>query len=940
MHPSRTLLALASLLAVSALRLTADVDQLQKSFLEPPNDAKPMVRWWWFGPSVVKPQLEREMNFMKEGGFGGFEVQSTYPLAVDDQYPGFKNYKFMSPEYLDAITFTAAKAKELGLRMDLTLGSGWPYGGPMITREEAVQSIGNGGIVDVAPGQTSVAPAAGAGGRRGGAAGGGAPNIIAALLGPVTDAAPGDSPYLPLKIENGAAQLPANLHGATQVHFFVYAQAGLMQVKRPALGAEGFIVDHYSPTSIAKFIREIATPQINATGANPPYAVFCDSLEVSGEGWTPNFLAEFKQRRGYDLEPLLPALFDANFPNAAAIRADYGKTVAEAFNDNFVNTFTKFAADHKTLFRIQPYGTPPTTLTTYARANLDEGENGQTMDWKGFHALRWASSASHLLGRPVTSSEAFTWLHSAVFLGNPLDLKAASSVHFLQGINQFIEHGWAYTAPGVEYPGWRFYAAAVFNEKNPWWVVMPDVNRYLQRVSHMMRQGTSANDIALYLPEEDAYTRFTPTSLEMASATGGLVGGAVSGIMPQLLDSGYNLDFVDDGILALRGQASGSTLAFGDVKFKVVILPNVTRIPLATYKKFEEFANGGGILVAYGDLPSLAPGYKATEADHQAIRDISQRLFSAPGAKGIYLQTADQLGAALIAKLRPDVSYSVAQPDVGFVHRHTDGGEVYFVANTSNQPHSATAFFRVTGMNPEWWNPVTGEITPAKVEQRYSDATAVNLDLAPYGTQLLVFTNRSLATPAAAPATLPPTMDLSQGWQVTFKNASAEPDPAPAQMNAPSSWTDDSAKEFFSGTATYEKQITVPAAMLQPGVALRLDFGTGQATQGGGRGGIAAAYESPVREAAAVYVNGQPAGAVWCPPFNVDVTKLLKPGANQIKIVVGNLAGNYMAGHPQMDLTQLRSVYGNRFDPQNMNLIKSQPSGLMAPVQLVAGPAN
>ena len=44
-----------------------------------------MVRWWWFGPSVTKPELEREMRAMKEGGIGGFEVQPTYPLAADDR---------------------------------------------------------------------------------------------------------------------------------------------------------------------------------------------------------------------------------------------------------------------------------------------------------------------------------------------------------------------------------------------------------------------------------------------------------------------------------------------------------------------------------------------------------------------------------------------------------------------------------------------------------------------------------------------------------------------------------------------------------------------------------------------------------------------------------------------------------------------------------------
>ena len=80
-----------------------------------------MMRWWWFGPAVDKGKLEREMLRMKEGGIGGFEVQPVYPLAVDDPQHGFKNLAYLSDEFLDALRFTSQKAKELGLRMDLTL---------------------------------------------------------------------------------------------------------------------------------------------------------------------------------------------------------------------------------------------------------------------------------------------------------------------------------------------------------------------------------------------------------------------------------------------------------------------------------------------------------------------------------------------------------------------------------------------------------------------------------------------------------------------------------------------------------------------------------------------------------------------------------------------------------------------------------------------------
>ena len=212
---------------------------------------------------------------------------------------------------------------------------------------------------------------------------------------------------------------------------------------------------------------------------------------------------------------------------------------------------------------MQAYGTPPAALYSYAYADLGEGE-GYT--WKGFRETRWAASASHLLGRPITSSETWTWLHSPVFRATPLDIKAEANLHFLQGVNQLIGHGWPYSPPGVEYPGWRFYASAVFNEKNPWWIVMPDLAKYLQRVSYMMRQGQPANDVALYLANSDAWASFTPGRVAMNSAVSARLG---RNIIRQILESGYNLDFFDDGLLDMRGKVEDGTLAFGDLKYKV-----------------------------------------------------------------------------------------------------------------------------------------------------------------------------------------------------------------------------------------------------------------------------------------------------------------------------------------------------------------------------------
>ena len=341
-------ISLTALSLVGASLSAAEIDSLQRGFVQPPDDARIMARWWWFGPAVTKSELERELNTMKQGGFGGAEVQATYPLSLDNAKLGIKNFKFLSPEHLDCLKFTAAKAKELGLRMDLTLGSGWPYGGSMFSSSEAAGRIQS-RRVNFQSGQTNVpSPALRAGER-----------IIAAYLGPVEGAG---NPFTEIPVRDGAARLPAGTRGPGGVTFCVAGQTG-MKVKRPAYGAEGFVIDHYNPAVIAKFIEaDRRTGHQCACGANPPYAVFCDSLEVGGEDWTCNFLAEFQKRRRYDLRPFLPALFNNIGPKTADIRHDWGQTLTELFNDYFVSRLEQWATDRKTRFRIQAYGTPPAAL--------------------------------------------------------------------------------------------------------------------------------------------------------------------------------------------------------------------------------------------------------------------------------------------------------------------------------------------------------------------------------------------------------------------------------------------------------------------------------------------------------------------------------------------------------------------------------------------------
>src|SRR4029077_5474730 len=107
-----------------------------------------------------------------------------------------------------------------------------------------------------------------------------------------------------------------------------------------------------------------------------------------------------------------------------------------------------------------------------------------------------------------------------------------------------IGHGWPYSPPQAGSPGWMFYAAGVYTDKNPWWPVMPDAARYLRRGIFLLRQGEPVADVALYAPTDDAWSLFRPGSpgfLNLWSDIRDLIGPQ---IISAILDAGHAFDLI------------------------------------------------------------------------------------------------------------------------------------------------------------------------------------------------------------------------------------------------------------------------------------------------------------------------------------------------------------------------------------------------------------
>jgi hypothetical protein len=632
---------------------------------------------------------------------------------------------------------------------------------------------------------------------------------------------------------------------------------------------------------------------------------------VYGSDWTRDLPAEFARRRGYDLIPHLPELAQGGSVQADSVRHDWGETLSDLVRDDYLRPMAEYATAHSTRFRSQTYGEPAVTLADEDIPQLPEGEGPQ---WHSFAFTRWASSANHIYGNRITSAETFTWLHSPAFRATPLDMKAEADCMFLEGVNQIVGHGFPYSAPGVAEPGWSLYAAAALNAHNPWWPVMPDVMRYLQRVSWALRQGEPANDVAVLLPEDDAQAAFRPGHV---SVTDELRTRITPEIMGAILDNGYNLDYVDLAAVADRG-----------LHYPIVVVPPMERMPLSGVRALQTYVAAGGKLVFLGQTPNHSAGLMDA-ADTPAVQHGIEEVLR----KSIHVGNPSELGAALPKLLHPDVELGDTGGKVGFIHRHLPDADIYFFANTTAAPISFPARVGAQHRHAEWWDADTGEAT-----SRHSGEA---LTLPPYGSRLLVlYDSGSRARPE-----LPTRFVAAEQSAISIKSWTLE-FPGSAGSHAQSTqhnvqdtlWTDAKSTQFYSGEVRYTT--TFRSSALSAGQHAVLEFAPTKAipdTQSPTQPGMRAWLDPPIREAATVLLNGKRVGDLWHPPYSIDLTSAIRAGENTLELRVFNTAINELAGQPPHDYTALKAKYGDRFQMQDMNNLQPVPSGIRGPVQIVFG---
>src|SRR5215212_1784716 len=219
------------------------IDELRSGFADPPRTALPLMRWWWFGPSVSRPELHRELTAMAAAGLGGVEVAYVYPLST-------ATTEFGSDGFRADLRFAAERAHELGLRFDLTLGSGWSFGGPHISTELAARQL-HWMQREIGPGRLEVPVVSSWPGDE----------LVAAYVGAGSLQEPAAS-YERLPVADGRLTIEAGT--APRTVLLGYARLTGQNVKRAAVGAEGPVLDHYSAPATSAHLHAVGNPMLDA----------------------------------------------------------------------------------------------------------------------------------------------------------------------------------------------------------------------------------------------------------------------------------------------------------------------------------------------------------------------------------------------------------------------------------------------------------------------------------------------------------------------------------------------------------------------------------------------------------------------------------------------------------------------------------------------------
>lgn len=861
---------------------------------------KPWTYWWWPGSAVDPTNITRQLELYRDAGLGGVHIIPIYGVkGAEHRY-----IQYLSPKWMEMLAFTVSEARRLGMDVDMTLGTGWCFGGPHVTDIEANAFV----VVRtnvVVPGGTLDEKFD--------------PTKTQAL---VAFSADGTWIELTDKIRpDGTIEWVASGDRSWTV-FAVSQRPSGQKVKRAAPGGEGHMLNLFYQVAVQHFLKWF--DDAFATYAGPkPRAVYHDSYEYRCD-WSPDLFAQFEKRRGYKLQAHLREFFEDNTSDTAArLKCDYRETVSDLIFDNLATRWTPWAHRHGFITRNEAHGSPGNLLDLYAAADIPETEFFR-FD-RNILIAKIASSAAHVTGRRLVSSESATWL-AEHFNETVAALKLLMDEFFVSGINHVFYHGTCYSPDDAPWPGWLFYASTQMNPRNSIWRDVPALNAYITRCQSVFQTTQHDHDILLYWPIHDFWHNPTGRVQQLTvHGTEWFTAQPIGKVASRLWSRGFTFDYVSDRQLDLAQHINGKVKMPGGV-YTAVLVPQCQHIPLATLRRLVELGKAGCTVIFEGAIPSDVPGLYRLEERRAELRKLLEpiRLSRAADAgvtrarvgKGQFLIGAVETG---LEKARIEPEPVAADHGLLFIRRKTGSDRIYFIANHRTEPFDGWLTLATKARGVVLMDAMTGRIGRGATRTGPDGKLQVYLQLSPAES---VFVRTTHTAPAKTPTWryLKPantTIEVTGTWQVKFI-AGGPALPGSFQTTGLVSWTElqDTNAHRFAGTALYSIKFDRPA---QPADLWLLDLGK-------------------VCDSARVRLNGGELGTLINPPYRIALDGL-NERENLLEIEVTNLSANRIR-----DLDR-RGVQWKIFHDINFVNVNYRPfdasdwplrdSGLLGPVTLV-----
>jgi hypothetical protein len=891
------------------------------------QEAKPWTRWWWLGSDVDSANLTRNLEALGRAGIGGVEITPIYGVKGREAH----TIDYLSPQWMEILSFTQSEAKRLNMVVDMNNGTGWPFGGPEVSIEDAAaKAIFQ--EYELRGGQRLTEPVCVKEEKQ---------QPFASLGKLMAYASSGEKTDLTDLVSPDGTLTWTAPQGSDCKLIALFVGKTLQQVKRAAPGGQGYVLNHLDKEAVTRYLDTF--DKAFAANHTPfPHGFFNDSYEVYGADWTPGLPDEFERRRGYKLQDYFPELLaDGATDISARVVSDYRETVGDILKDNFTQVWTDWVHARQATNRNQAHGSPANLIDLYALVDIPECESFGITDFdipflrtdsirklndSDPAVLKFASSAAHVTGKKFTSAETFTWL-TEHFRTSLSQCKPELDLMFASGVNHVFFHGTAYSPEKAAWPGWKFYAAVDMSPTNTIWKDAPAFFDYISRTQSFLQSGSPDSDFLLYLPMDDIrheqrgnyYAAFAIHDMrerlpEFCEA------------VDKIMACGYDSDYISDHLLQTTGVENGYLKTEGGTLYKALVLPSVKRIPLETISRIYELVQQGATVIFAGQYPSDVPGLSRLEERRQAFASIMERFPVIPSFESVS-ETQSGKGRIITGKDRYEKILSKysnnKEPfitDFGgkLLRRRHDSGFLYFMAMLKNNPVDSWVPLGVPARSAVFFDPLTGRKGKARLRDK-DGATEVYMQLQP-GESLILKTFTEKDIPADEWTYYRPAgveVALKEGWNMRFVESEPRVNER-FRLSGLASWTElanDTLKRNM-GTALY---------------SIKFDFKKEKNTE----------YRlclGDVRESAVVRVNGKQAAVLFAVPFETNIGAFLQTGENTIELEVTNLPANRIADYDR------RGIEWRRFHEINFVSITYKdtrfdtwgivPSGLLGPVSI------